>query len=102
MSNPTPEQLADAARGRLAALFQKPAEMEGFDEVDALDQSLYGAATRLRRALRDPVVPKGGGAIISVTLVRREIEALVMLCDLIAVPDRPDTEYLPSNLPLQN
>jgi hypothetical protein len=102
MSNPTPEQLAAAAQERLANLFRKPAAMEGLDEIDSLDQSLYGAATRLRRALRDPVVPKGAGAIISVTLIRREIEALVMLCDLLAVPDRNDETYLPSNLPLQN
>jgi hypothetical protein len=48
------------------------------------------------------VVPKGAAAILSVTMVRREIEALVMLFDLIAVPDSPQEEYLPSNLPLQN
>jgi hypothetical protein len=102
MSNPTPEQLAAAAQKRLSKLFRKPAGMDGFDQIDALDQSLYGAATRLRRALRDPVVPKGAAAILSVTMVRREIEALVMLFDLIAVPDSPQEEYLPSNLPLQN
>lgn len=102
MSNPTPEQLAAAARARLAALFRKPAAMDGLDEIDALDQALYSGATRLRRALRDPVVPKGQGALVSVTLLRREIEALVMLCDLVAVPDSPEAEYLPSSLPLQN
>lgn len=77
--------------------FIKPAGDPGFDEVDALDQSLFKACGRITRALNDPVVPKGHHAIISVTFQRNELEALAMLLQFADVPVAEPTEYLPTD-----
>lgn len=77
--------------------FMKPAGDPGFDEVDALDASLFKACGRITRALNDPVVPKGHHAIISVTFQRNELEALAMLLQFADVPVADPGEYLPTD-----
>lgn len=67
----------------------------GFDEIDALDKCLYNGAKHIRRALADPVVPKGNQALISMTFRRSELEALNMLLTFMEVPNPPEEEYLP-------
>lgn len=77
--------------------YQKPAGDTGFDEIDALDKSLFAACGRITRALNDPLVPQGNAALISLTFQRSDLEALAMLLQFANVPAADPGEYLPAD-----
>lgn len=74
-----------------------PSENEAvFDEEHPLDEALRRAAGKIGSVLCDPVVPRGPGALISISIARRELAALKQLLTACGVEAPPTDEYLPS------
>ena len=66
---------------------------EGFDEIDAMDQRVFTAAERIRRAAHDPAATPGKDAEIPVTFRRCELEALTILFGLLDFPGVAEEDF---------